>query len=189
MREQLRRVGADGGPVRQITTDPTEEAVPCWSRDSRWIYFGSNRSGSWQIWQMPSDGVKAIQITRDGGVFSRESTDGYVYYRGYYNLQKRGIWRVPVSGGTETLVLDKAIHVSNWDLTDQGIYFIDNSAEPVATICFFDFATRRVRSLVPVHGDRGFVVEEVLSVSPDGKWLLYTGGIRTSDIMMIDNFR
>ena len=28
-----------------------------------------------------------------------------------------------------------------------------------------------------------------LSVSPDGKWLLYTGGISTSDIMMIDNFR
>ncbi len=32
-------------------------------------------------------------------------------------------------------------------------------------------------------------VDEGLSVSPDGKWLLYSGGIFTSDIMMIDNFR
>ena len=28
-----------------------------------------------------------------------------------------------------------------------------------------------------------------LGVSPDGKWLVYSAGIYTDDIMMIDNFR
>ncbi len=121
-------VSAEGGPVRRITTDPTEEVVPRWSRDGRWIYFGSNRSGTWQIWKMPSDGGKAIQITKDGGMVARESADGQlVYYHGYYNLQKKGVWRVPVSDGQETLVLDKEIDPHNWDLTDRGIYFIDGS--------------------------------------------------------------
>jgi len=183
-------VSAEGGPVRRITTDPSEDAVPRWSRDGRWIYFGSNRSGSWMIWKVPSDGGKAIQITRDGGLASRESADGqFVYYYGYYNRQKNGIWRVPVSGGSETLVLDKQLFPLRWDLTDRGIYFIDGNARPMATICFYDFATRRVRNLAPVHSDPGFAAADGLSVSSDGKWLLYSGGIYSSDIMMIDNFR
>jgi Tol biopolymer transport system component/serine/threonine protein kinase len=180
-------VEAEGGPVRQITTDPTEEVVPRWSRDGRWIYFGSNRSGSWLIWKVPSDGGKPIQITRDGGMVACESADGYVYYHGYYDLQKKGIWRVPASGGSETLVLDKEI--DDWDLSDRGIYFIDDTAKPMATICFYDFATRSVSTLAPVHSDPGFGLRRGFSVSPDGKWLLYSGGIGTSNIMMIDNFR
>jgi Tol biopolymer transport system component len=173
-------VSAEGGPIRPITTDPTAEAVPRWSRDGRWIYFGSNRSRSWQIWKMPSDGGKAIQITTNGGVAARESVDGYVYYHDYWN-QRKGLWRVQVSGGPETLVLDKEISPLQWELTDRGIYFIEGN-----TISLYDFATRRARSLA---SDPGFGTDDGLSVSPDGKWLLYSGGILTTDIMMIDNFR
>jgi dipeptidyl aminopeptidase/acylaminoacyl peptidase len=181
-------VSAEGGPAHRITTDPSEEAIPNFSRDGRWIYFGSNRNGSWQIWKMPSDGGQAIQITRIGGASARESRDGFVYYVGYYDLQKRGIWRVPVSGGPETLVLDRQLSPA-WDLTDRGIYFIDRTTKPVATICFYDFATRLVKNLTSVNRETGFVVSSGISVSRDDNWLLYTGGISTSDIMMIDNFR
>ena len=77
-----------------------------------------------------------------------------------------------------------------WDLADRGIYAIDRNARPVATICFYDFATQRVRSLGSPHRVPGFSVHlEALSVSPDGRWLVYSGGIFTSDIMMMDNFR
>src|SRR2546422_4241172 len=38
--------------------------VPTWSRDGKWIYFSSNRTGSWQIWKVPSVGGSAIQVTR-----------------------------------------------------------------------------------------------------------------------------
>jgi eukaryotic-like serine/threonine-protein kinase len=184
-------VSSEGGRVRQLTSDPTDEAVPCWSRDGYWIYFGSNRSGSWQIWRMPSDGGKPIQITNDGGHAARESADGqFLYYYGFYDRQKKGIWRVPVSGGQETPVLDKEIMPLLWDLTDRGIYFIDRNARPVATICFYDFGTRHIGSLGPVHSDPRFQVNrDGFSVSPDGKWLLYSGGIFNYDIIMIDNFR
>jgi Tol biopolymer transport system component len=181
-------VRSDGGPWRRITTDPSEDAVPYWSRDGRWIYFGSNRSGNWMIWKVPSEGGKPIQVTKEGGMEARESADGrFVYYHGYYDRQKKGVWRVPVAGGPETLVLDS--REGEWDLTEEGIYFIDENAKPVPTICFYDFATRRIKSLAPVPGDPAFVMLGNLSVSPDSKWLLYTGGISSSDIMMIDNFR
>jgi hypothetical protein len=179
-------VSAEGGPARRITTDSAEEVVPRYSRDGHWIYFGSNRGGSWQVWKAPSGGGKAIQVTKEGGMVARESIDGYVYYCGYYELQRRGIWRVPVSGGPPTLVLDREIYPHHWDLTDRGIYFIDGNPP---TICFYDFGTQAVKSLVPVHNDVGFLLTDGLSVSPDGQWLVYPGGIANSHIMMIDNFR
>ena len=183
-------VSVEGGLARRITADSGENAVPRWSRDGRWIYFGSNRNGNWLIYKMPSNGGQAIQITRDGGLAARESVDGqFLYYYGYNQLQKKGVWRVPVSGGPETLVLDRTISPHHWDLNDRGIYFIDGSARPVAMIGFCDFATRNVRSLAPVHDDRGFELVDGLSVSPDSTWLLYTGSVRNSDIMLIDNFR
>ncbi len=96
---------------------------------------------------------------------------------------------MPVSGGPETLVLDRNIYPHHWDLADRGIYFIGSSAEAVAAICFYDFATQTTRTLAPVHTDPAFGLTDGLSASPDGKWLLYAGGIYTSDIMLIQNFR
>jgi len=179
---------AEGGPVRRITTDPSEDVIPRWSRDGRWIYFGSNRRASWQIWKIPPSGGAATQVTKNGGMAARESVDGNVYYGDYWN-QRKGLWRVPASGSPETLLLDRQINPLQWDLTDRGIYFIDGSASPVATISLRDFAVQRVKTLAPVHSDPRFGLVEGLSVSPDIKWLLYAGGVITSDIMMIDNFR
>jgi Tol biopolymer transport system component len=181
-------IGADGGRARQLTTDTTDEIVPRWSRDGRWIYFGSNRNGSWQIWKIPSLGGSPVQITRNGGMSARESLDGlFLYYSGYFEFQKKGIWRVPTSGGPEAMVLDRASYEPlDWDVTDRGIFFIDPG--PAATISWFSFVTRSVSSLGRVHGDPAFQ-PSTLSASADGKSFLCSGGIATSDIMLIDNFR
>ena len=34
-------ISASGGPPRRVTTSPSIDATPSWSRDGRWIYFGS----------------------------------------------------------------------------------------------------------------------------------------------------
>jgi len=179
-------VGAEGGPVRQFTTGAAEDAVPRWSRDDRWIYFGSNRSGSWQVWKAPSEGGTPLQVTKDGGMVACESADGYVYYYAYYS-QKRGIWRVPITGGRETLVLDREIVPSQWDLTGDGIYF----TEPPATLSFFDFATRTVANLGSAVSDSQVsIIPDGIGVSPEGKSLFFVAGVRSPpDILMIDNFR
>lgn len=56
-------ISAEGGPPRRLTTDPSHEMVPTWSRDGGWIYFASNRTGSWQVWKMPAKGGRAVQVT------------------------------------------------------------------------------------------------------------------------------
>jgi dipeptidyl aminopeptidase/acylaminoacyl peptidase len=181
-------VSAEGGPVRRITTDPADEAAAQWSRDGHWIYFYRILGRSQPIWKIPSEGGKAIQITKGDGWAAHESADGYLYFNSYRS-QKGAILRVPVSGGTETLVTEAVGEGFLWDLTERGIYAIDTYAKPLATLCLYDFASRRIESLAPVHKNPGFRVQEGMSVSPDRKWLVYDGGIFASDIMLIDNFR
>ena len=124
---------------------------------------------------------QAIHITKDGGYVAQESVDGrFVYYVG----QKKGLWRVPVSGGPETLVFDREVNQDLWDLTDRGFYWVFDN-----TISFLDFTTGRVRSLARLSNEAGFGLGLGLGVSPDGKWLLYSAGLYNDDIMMIDNFR
>jgi len=53
--------------VRRVTTGDSDDVVPSWSRDGRWVYFVSNRSGENQVWKVPAEGGEAVQVTRKEG--------------------------------------------------------------------------------------------------------------------------
>jgi Tol biopolymer transport system component len=185
-------ISAEGGRPRRLTEDPAEEIAPSWSRDGRWIYFESNRDGSTQIWKMPADGGEARQVTKGGGSVAYESIDGkFLYYTKGRNLA--GIWRVPVEGGKEKLVLDthKAGFWSAWTLVEKGIYFLTAEQLSRPAIEFFSFTTGRVTEVTALaKAFRPWTNPEGLSVSADGRWILYTQEDRVDmDIMLVENFR
>jgi len=181
-------VSADGGQARQLTDDPAEDGAARWSRDGRWIYFYSNRGGSPNIWKMPSAGGKAEQVTKEGGFPGWESSDGrFLYYYKRKAGQKAGLYRVPVSGGPETLAVEAGAPLM--DLTDRGIYFIDTQPKP-PILRFYDFAAKQAKTIAPLHQDPEFDARGYSPrVSPDGKWLYYCGGIYHQEIMLMENFR
>ena len=49
-------VPASGGAARRLTTQSSQDAIPSWSHDGTWIYFWSDRTGTPQIWKMPTWG-------------------------------------------------------------------------------------------------------------------------------------
>ncbi|HEY1341661.1 MAG TPA: hypothetical protein VGF59_29320 [Bryobacteraceae bacterium] len=66
----LFRIPASGGEELRLTSNPGYDDGPDYSPDGKWIYFNSNRSGSWDIWRMPADGAgdrdaKAERVTSD----------------------------------------------------------------------------------------------------------------------------
>ena len=74
-------VGAESRLPRRLTTDSSDELNGSWSRDGAWIYYGSNRTGAWQIWKMPSGGGASIQVTGQGGFNALEGVEGrFLYY-------------------------------------------------------------------------------------------------------------
>jgi Tol biopolymer transport system component/DNA-binding winged helix-turn-helix (wHTH) protein len=182
-------VDAEGGRPRRITTEASNDVVPSWSRNGRFVYFASNRTGTRpEIWKAPVAGGEAQQVTKQGGFAAFESPDGkYLYYA---KLDVAGLWRIPVEGGQESLVLDqlKPREWGYWAVADDGIYFINSESKPHATIEFFTFATSRVTSIATIEKEPINWASN-LAVSPDGRWILYTQVDQSdSDIMLMENF-
>ena len=179
-------VPATGGSERRLSDGKSEDVLPSWSRDGRWIYFGSRRSGDWQIWRITSTGEQAEQVTRNGGFEAFEAADGKAVY---YAKREPGIWRIPLAGGEETRILEQGMW-GNWALLEQGICFLDHRAQPQPTLEFFNFATSQVRLFGNVERARAFGGSPGLAVSADGRWILYWQVDQIdNDIMLVENFR
>jgi len=182
-------ISADGGQPRRVTSGPSSSVRPSWSRDGRWIYFGSNRGGDWQIWKQPARGGSALQVVKQKGADEAfESLDGKFVY--YAKLDVPGIWKVPVEGGEETMVVNRGRR-SVWALTSQGICFFDLSSSTGLALNFYNFATGKVTLLREFSKDTSVdTVDTALTVSPDGHWILYTQLDQSgSNLMLVENFR
>jgi eukaryotic-like serine/threonine-protein kinase len=182
-------IGAEGGSPRRLTTTPSENMVPSWSHDGHWIYYTSNQTGTLQIWRIPFAGGEPQQLTQSGGFEPIPSRDGkHIYYR--KTMDVGPIWRVPVEGGTATLVLDRQIAFHSWAPLNDGICFINHNSSARGAIYFYDFATGRTRQLTTVEPESIVPVDPSFAVSPDGRWLLYAHTDQVvNDIMLVENFR
>lgn len=184
-------VSTAGGAPRVLTTG-TSDYVPAWSPDGRWIYFTSDRTGKSTIWRIPSAGGGAQQITKIGGYTPKISPDGKYLY--YLKSQREGeLWRAPVKGGVEERLLPEFKN-RNFFVMPDGVYLLDSGPganslmRRRARARFYRFRTKQVEDL-------GFETEKPvighgISLSPDGKWLLYTQEDHDSaNLMLVENFR
>jgi Tol biopolymer transport system component len=179
-------VSAEGGERKLLTQGPMFDARPAWSRDGRWIYFRSNRSGTMQIWKMPAEGGTPTQTTREGAWEAMEAPDGK---RLYYIKDRSapGLWSVPVTGGEAQLVASN-VRISWWTPAGDDIYYVDFSVRPPA-IQQMNLKTRAVRTLRTVE-NLWPDFSPSMTGSPDGRWLVWSLEERLgSDLMLIDDFR
>jgi Tol biopolymer transport system component len=179
-------INAGGGAPRRLTTEPFENNIPNWSRDGRWIYFSSNRTGTWQIWKVTAQGGQEAQVTKEGGFAAFESTDAKFLY--YIKANIGPIWRMPIEGGEETLVLDRKIAWSHWRVMEKGICFLDWDWDTTPPeIDFFDFVTHNLKQIATI--DRAKGIWGGFAGSPDGQWILFARVDQDdSDIMLVENF-
>ena len=174
-------VRADGGKPRPLTDDQSNNFVASWSRDGRWIYFASQRSGRLEVWKMPPQGGAAVQVTRNGGAAAIESRDGKTLY---YSKDPNTLWRKMLPDGEETQIAGP-IHRYNFAVSEKGIYYTaleDNSA----VIVFRDFATGKVTPILRMAKPPDLGLE----ISPDGRFLLFVQlDYWGTDLRLVENFR
>jgi hypothetical protein len=116
-------------------------------------------------------------MTQQGGGAAFESLDGR---RLYYPKIEPGLWSRPLAGGAETKHVDTLRCWGYWTLAPQGIYFLDDThwirlLKP----------SGETEDVMPLGGEPA-CSETGLSVSPDGRSLIYVKAERESDLMMID---
>ena len=183
-------VDAEGGPAQRLTSDPADEVTPTVSRDGKTIYFSSKRTGAWEVWRMSFDGATPVQVTRKGGFSPFEAAAGDFLYYQKTEARSSEIWRVPVVGGEETKVLS-SIGGRRFAVHADGIYYIEwpkFRSEP--SLQFFRFVDGKSVKIAPLAGDPFLFYDWGLTVSPDGRFALYTRPDNpNSDLMLVENFR
>jgi Tol biopolymer transport system component/DNA-binding winged helix-turn-helix (wHTH) protein len=183
-------VRADGGQPVRLTRDASVDSRPTWSRDGRWIYFRSDRTGAHQIWKMAVNGSVTRQVTVKGGFDALESSDGasLFYVQGRYT---RGLWSVPVDGGPEIKMPGfESLTASSWTVIDRGILWIDDTtSNPPAALRLYDFVTRETSTISKIPA---YVIPNAtgLSAIRDGSIVLWSQLDRSvHDLMLLDRFR
>lgn len=172
---------------RKLVTNISDIIRPHWSRDGKWIYFRSQESGRTGVYRCPASGGDAIALSEDtDGVSPQESFDGKtVYFASRFSnpvLRKVSLLALP---GTASEVdgLPRLSYAGLWALSPSGIYFV--SAEAPRSLRYFDFASKHLHPIFDLDDYFG----RGLSVSPDGRWILYSQiSDINSDIMIVDHF-
>lgn len=62
-----------GGTPAALAADAAADAGPAWSPDGQTIYFGSARSGAWEVWKVGVDGTGLTPLTTGSGLQGRVS--------------------------------------------------------------------------------------------------------------------
>jgi Tol biopolymer transport system component len=183
-------IDAKGGAPERISTPAHRSmAYPVLSRDGRWIYFiPGPLERAVEAWKIPSIGGEAVQITRHGAFQPEESPDGKLLYYGKYGTH--GLWSTPIAGGEEWQVLN-SVSGASWAIGTGGIYYFEFPEEPSAPklVKFYGFKSGKSNQIGTVEGT-ALDSSAGISVSPDGRWLLYTDVVsKNSDLMLLDHFR
>ena len=176
-----------GGAPHLLVEDSHANVCPSWSRDGKWVYFASERSGDrYEVWKVPAQGGLPVQVTHQGGHAALESFDGkYIYYAKTSTAEPE-VWRTPVRGGPETPVpLVRPGTWASWQIVNGGILFVGPSLGHEAVLSSYDFATRRATTLGVLH-----LVPFWLGATSDGKTIAFDQlSHEQSQIMLVENFR
>jgi len=182
----VRTIGVDGSGLRQVTREPSVENKPSFSRDGRWIYFGSDRTGRDEVWRVPAAGGTEEQVTHEGGSSAFESFDGRtLYYQAGRALRAR-----PIPGGPERTIIP-CVNDRSWAVGPQGIFHVDCSLPDAPlpsrrVLLFWNATTGQDRTV----GTFDAPTTSHLGSSPDGRSILYDrSNVGEYDLRMIENFR
>lgn len=188
-------IDAAGGQPRRLTQNTEEEVLPSWSRDGKWIYYRSNRTGRFEIWRAPASGGSVEQVTKNGGSAPWESWNGQTLY--YAKSPGTGsaeglneLFELSLGSAQEHRLLGS---ICGWDYfpAQNGIYYV---AQPNPTdsysfeLRFLDTATGRTKLLNQFRSVRR---AQGLTVSPDQQTIIHTGSSISAgrDVMMVENLR
>jgi Tol biopolymer transport system component len=183
-------INAGGGSPRRLTDDASEEVVPAWSADGRFVYYASRRSGRLELWKSPAAGGEAVQVTNNGGFIAAESLDGKTLFftKGGTDV---GLWSIGVDGGEEKKIVDAPVG-RNWAVGERGIYYVlapSADSEPYA-LYFYDTTTGQASRPILLQGSSRLYPLNVVTVSPDGRWLVWAQRDQLDyDVMLVENFR
>jgi hypothetical protein len=167
-----------------MTGDETSDIRPSFSRDGKWIYFSSSRSGTTEIWKMPAGGGAAQAVTHEAAADAFESPDG----RDLYYYGGKGLWALPLTGGEPRLVLAE-VNASRYPLAGRSIYYLTTNPSAV-WVYRLDGGRKFEYVRFPAGTPPIYTAGTNVTVSADERVIMLPlVDRRESDLVLVENFR
>jgi hypothetical protein len=130
-------------------------------------------------------------VTSEGGYVPIESLDGRTLYYRRASSDSPLLAR-PTAGGEERVIIPCVPFPFGYTVGPEGVLHLDcrtpTTEDPSRrTLRLWEASTGRDRAIATLDIGEGDILG--LSVSPDGRTILYTRGSATADLLMIENFR
>lgn len=180
-------VSVKTGAWKPLVQDSHENLCPSWSRDGKFIYFASPRSGAEQVWKVPAQGGTPVQVTQQGGYAAQESADGKFLYYSKTGFADPAIWQVPVRGGVETPLAPAVVPGTwaNWAVVDRGILYVSPKPDGGPSVRLFEPSKHRISNVRDL-----WWLPFWIGATPDAKTLvLGAPGGGEFQVMLAENFR
>lgn len=164
-------MNADGGNQKPLTPSGFIDWAPSVTADSRTVVFGSNRSGTFEVWRVGSDGDDLRQLTFDGdNEMPSVSPDGkWVFYISSRD-GRRNVWRMPLAGGESVKLSDRQ---ASWPRVSPDSRFIacgyETDGKPKLAVLSIDGGEPVKLFDLPTTANLRYA----LRWTPDGRTLMY----------------
>jgi Tol biopolymer transport system component len=182
------RMDADGGNLVQLTRGQFENRPQC-SSDGRWVYYsaitpGKNHANAWKV---PIEGGEPVQLSDNHALRPSVSPDQkWVAYQ-HSDLQSNpphGVAVAPIEGGppVRILAIPHETRIFVWTPDGRALAYIDPRSFNVWAM---PADGGKPRQLTDFKTDQTFF----FAWSRDGKQLALARGTRTSDVVLITDFK
>lgn len=173
--------------THKLRTNLKQANWASWSNNGRWIYLRGYEGVGHQLYRCPAEGGDAELLTSgEDPIAPVESRDGKRLYFPERNVNARLMMLEIDRPGTKPAPVPEMPKVSvetQWDLVPNGIYFV--AQDSPRTLSFYEFATKRTRPVFTTDWD----FDEGLSVSSDGRYLLYSqADANNANVMIVNDF-
>ncbi len=163
-----------GGDLRKLTTSTRTNSLASWSKDGRFLFYASGEDiDTPSIWRAPVEGGTATKIAADGDLPTPSPDGTHLLFR-RQGVGSMSIMQIRLDGSDLQTIETLPIGDSSvaWWPSGGGLYILSAPAG-TSQIEYLDLVTRK-RRLIYTLPKRALDWVGGLSVSSDGKWLLFT---------------
>lgn len=185
---QILRVGLNGENLLKLTEGDGDKDFPGISPDGKWVYYALTTNNLSAVWKVPIDGGEAVRVS--GNFLANSpavSPDGKLIAYQHADVTAPNLWKLALMSAETGEPLKKFDvvpfrSVIEWAADSKSIVFMQNNSPNLWRLSLEGGAPVQITN---------FGLEELrnFALSPDNQQIAVARGNRTTEAVLIENFR